>query len=270
MTPLRAVVVDDEKLARRGLALRLAETGTVDVIAECANGEEAIRVINTESPDLVFLDIQMPGMDGFDVVCELQADVMPLVIFVTAFDRYAIDAFKIHAVDYVLKPIDDERLQEAVSRAVERHAVRSLGSKDRLMALVSGRTGTDAARELVLDDSASRSRPERLTIKDGNEFQFIKIAAIQWIDAAGDYMCVHADGRTHIMRTTMKRLEPTLDPDTFIRVHRSSIVNTNAIVSAASHLNGEYILTLEGGATLKVSRSYSDRIKALLEGQVPR
>lgn len=266
MTALRAIVVDDEKLARRGLALRLAQNPQVDVVAECANGQEALQAIAAESPDLVFLDIQMPGMDGFDVVCELQSDAMPLIIFVTAFDRYAIDAFKIHAVDYVLKPIEEERLDEAVSRAVERHALQSLGSKESLMALVSGRNDASAARELVLEDHPQQSWPERLTIKDGSEFQFIRIADIQWIDAAGDYMCVHADGRTHIMRTTMKRLESTLNPDTFIRVHRSSIVNANAIASATSHLNGEYILTLHGGARLKVSRSYRDRIKSLLGG----
>lgn len=264
MTPLRAIVVDDEKLARRGLALRLANMSQVEVIAECANGDEALQVIGTESPDLVFLDIQMPGMDGFDLVCELQADAMPLIIFVTAFDQYAIDAFRVHAVDYILKPIDEERLEEAVARAVERHAISSRESKERLLALVSGRNESSAAKELVDSRSNAPAWPERLTIKDGCEFQFIKIADIQWIDAAGDYMCVHAGGKTHIMRTTMKQLEASLDPSVFIRVHRSSIVNANSIATATTHLNGEYVLTLEGGAKLKVSRSYSERIKSLL------
>jgi two-component system LytT family response regulator len=264
MRPLKTIVVDDERLARRGLALRLAAIPQVDVIAECANGQEALAVIRAESPELVFLDIQMPGMDGFDLVCELQADAMPLIIFVTAFDQYALDAFKVHAVDYVLKPIDEERLEEAVTRAVARHAQQSLGSKEQLMALVSGRNSASAAGELVPEETPAQSWPERLTIKDGNQFQFIKIADIQWVDAAGDYMCVHALGKTHIMRTTMKRLETSLNPATFLRVHRSSIVNSNNIVSAASHLNGEYILTLDGGAQLKVSRSYRDRIKSLL------
>ncbi len=265
MKPLRAIVVDDEKLARRGLALRLAEIDEVEVIAECANGQEALQVIGTESPDLVFLDIQMPGMDGFDLVCELQADAMPLIIFVTAFDHYALDAFRIHAVDYILKPIDEERLEEAVQRAVARHGMSSKDSKERLLALVSGRNQSSAARELVADSSPAHTWPERLTIKDGSDFQFIKIADIQWVDAAGDYMCVHAGGKTHIMRTTMKQLEASLDPDIFIRVHRSSIVNANSIATATSHLNGEYVLTLEGGARLKVSRSYRDRIKSLLD-----
>ncbi|MEE4145374.1 MAG: LytTR family DNA-binding domain-containing protein, partial [Halieaceae bacterium] len=264
MKPLRAIVVDDESLARRGLALRLANIAEVEVIAQCANGEEALQLIGTESPDLVFLDIQMPGMDGFDLVCELQADAMPLIIFVTAFDQYAIDAFRVHAVDYLLKPIDEDRLEEAVARAVARHGISSQDSKERLLALVSGRNESGAVKELVANRSSSRTWPERLTIKDGSEFQFIKIPDIQWIDAAGDYMCVHAGGKTHIMRTTMKQLEASLDPDIFIRVHRSSIVNANSIASATTHLNGEYVLTLDGGAKLKVSRSYRDRIKSLL------
>lgn len=258
-------MVDDERLARRGLALRLEASARVNVIAECANGEEALQAIRAQSPDLVFLDIQMPGMDGFDVVCELQSDAMPLIIFVTAFDQYAIDAFKIHAVDYILKPIDDDRLQEAVERAANRHALATMGGKENLLALVSGRNEASAAKELVSEDCPPQQWPQRLTIKDGNAFQFIKITDIQWIDAAGDYMCVHAAGKTHIMRTTMKRLEASLNPDIFIRVHRSSIVNANAIVSAASHLNGEYVLTLEAGAQLKVSRSYRDKIRSLLD-----
>ena len=264
MTPLRTIVVDDEKLARRGLALRLATISQVDVIAECANGQEALEVIRAESPDLVFLDIQMPGMDGFDLVCELQADAMPLIVFVTAFDQYALDAFKIHAVDYVLKPIDEERLEEAVARAVARHAQQSLGSKEQLMALVSGRNTAGGAGELVTEDTPSPNWPERLTIKDGNQFQFIRVADIQWIDAAGDYMCVHAAGKTHIMRTTMKQLEALLNPSIFLRVHRSTIVNSNVITGAQTLSNGEYLLTLEGGSQLKVSRSYRDKVKHLL------
>jgi two-component system LytT family response regulator len=265
VTTLKAIVVDDEKLARRGMVLRLAEMPEIDVIEQCTNGEEAVKAIASLSPDLVFLDIQMPGMDGFDVVCELQADAMPLIIFVTAFDQYAIDAFKVHAVDYVLKPIDDDRLHQAVERAVKRHALESGGdSKEQLMAVVQGRNGSGATMEEAAHATASDSWPERLTIKDGNEFQFIKIADIQWVDAAGDYMCVHAAGKTHIMRTTMKRLESSLNPETFIRVHRSSMVNVNCIVSAVTHTNGEYMLSLDGGAQLKVSRSFRDRIKDLL------
>lgn len=264
MIPLRTIVVDDENLARRGLAMRLAEIPQLQLIAECANGYEALQCIRETTPDLVFLDIQMPGLNGFDLVCELQADAMPLIIFVTAFDQYAIDAFNIHAVDYVLKPIEQERLLDAVSRAVARHAQQIMGSKEPLVAMAAGRQADGPGRELVEAEPSGAGRPDRLTIKDGNQFQLIKTADIQWIDAAGDYMCVHAGGKTHIMRTTMKRLEDNLDPETFIRVHRSSIVNINSIKSAESQLNGEYTLSLEGGARLKVSRGYRDRIKELL------
>lgn len=269
MSTLKTIIVDDEKLARRGLALRLKDIPQVEIIAECANGQDALKAIAEYTPDLVFLDIQMPGMDGFEMVCELQADIMPMIVFVTAFDKYAVEAFKIHAVDYMLKPIEAERLREAVERAVNRHAQRdSTDIKEQLMELMQGMPGKGVGQSVVQpvakDKEASQSWPERLTIKDGSDFQFVKIADIQWVDAAGDYMCVHAGGKTHIMRTTMKQLEATLNPDTFLRVHRSSIVNANYITGAQTCLNGEYLLTLEGGAQLKVSRSYAHRIKSLL------
>ena len=265
MTTLKTIIVDDEKLARRGLALRLQDIPQVEVVAECANGQDALRAIARHAPDLVFLDIQMPGMDGFEMVCELQSDAMPMIVFVTAFDQYAVEAFKIHAVDYMLKPIDAERLGEAVQRALSRHAQQDAnGSKEQLMALMQGMSGSSAVQQVLEDTAPSQRWPERLTIKDGSEFQFVKVVDIQWVDAAGDYMCVHAGGKTHIMRTTMKQLEASLNPDTFVRIHRSSIVNANYISGAQTFPNGEYLLTLEGGAQLKVSRSYGPRIKSLL------
>jgi two-component system LytT family response regulator len=266
MTVLKTIIVDDERLARRGLALRLQDIPQVEVVAECANGEQALQAIAQHGPDLVFLDIQMPGMDGFDVVCELQSDSMPMIIFVTAFDQYAVEAFKVHAVDYVLKPIEDERLREAVSRAISRQKQQdSIRTKEQLMELMQSIEGPGAVKHIV-DDTEQRQRAtERLTIKDGSEYQFIKLADIQWVDAAGDYMCVHAAGKTHIMRTTMKQLEATLDPKVFLRIHRSSIVNINCIGGAQTFPNGEYLLTLEGGAQLKVSRSYGHKIKSLLD-----
>lgn len=266
MTKLRALIVDDERLARRGLGLRLQNLPQVEVIAECANGHEALKAISTHSPDLVFLDIQMPGMDGFDMICRLQADEMPMIIFVTAFDHYAIEAFGVHAVDYVLKPIDDDRLLQAVERATARHAQQDpLVSKQQLVEMMQGMGGTRAASHLVENSDTSGGWARRLTIKDGGEFQFVRVADIRWIDAAGDYMCIHTANKTHIMRTTMKQLEATLDPDIFIRVHRSSIVNINYINGAQVYPNGEYLLTLEGDAQLKVSRSYGHKIRALLD-----
>lgn len=265
--PLNAIIVDDESLARRGLALRLQQIPRVDVIAECANGREALAAIANLSPDLLFLDIQMPGMDGFELIGQLQSDNLPMVIFVTAYDQYAVEAFKVHAVDYVLKPIDDDRLHEAIDRAVAHHDHEaSLRSKEKLVDLVMGMTGASASSVEQMADraEATTSYPEKLTIKDGSDIQFVRMTDIRWIDAAGDYMCVHADGATHIMRITMKQLEAMLDPVRFLRIHRSTIVNAAYIVGAQALNNGEYLLSLDGDTQLKVSRSYRDRIKQLL------
>ncbi|MBE9539399.1 MAG: response regulator transcription factor [Proteobacteria bacterium] len=267
MKVLKTLIVDDESLARRGLSLRLQHLPQIDVVAECRDGFEAIEAIARHSPDLIFLDIQMPGMSGFDVIAQLQSDNMPLIIFVTAYDEYAVDAFKVHAVDYVLKPIDDDRLHEAVERAVNhRDQEDTSRSKEKLVELVMGMTGASASsiEQMAEDAQPIKAWPEKLTIKDGTEIQFIKVAQIQWVDAAGDYMCVHAEGKTHIMRITMKQLEGMLNPALFLRIHRSTIVNADIINSAQTLNNGEYMLTLEGGSQLKVSRSYRDKVKHLL------
>ena len=267
MNSLKTIIVDDESLARRGLALRLQQIPMVDVIAECANGQQALQAIAEHSPDLVFLDIQMPGIDGFEVVRQLQSDNLPMVIFVTAFDQYAVDAFKVHAVDYVLKPIDDDRLHEAIDRAVAHHSQEETQrSKQRLVDLMMGMTGASAAsiEEMAQGDAPSQQWPEKLVIKDGSEIHLIKVSDIHWVDAAGDYMCVHAGGETHIMRITMKQLEAMLNPVRFLRIHRSTIVNNDYVNGAQTLGNGEYMLSLDGGAQLKVSRGYRDKVKQLL------
>jgi two-component system LytT family response regulator len=266
---LSAIIVDDESLARRGLSLRLQHMPQVDVVAECANGDEALSAIAEFSPDLVFLDIQMPGVGGFDVVRRLQSDNLPMIIFVTAFDQYAVDAFKVHAIDYVLKPIDDDRLHEAIERAVahQRHQ-ESERSKEKLMDLVMGLTGASASsvEQMANGSDSNRQWPDKITVKDGSEIRFIRVDDIRWIDAAGDYMCIHAGDETHIMRSTMKQLEAMLDPTRFLRIHRSTIVKSAGITAAQPLSNGEYLLTLEGETKLKVSRGYRDRIKGLLSG----
>ncbi len=262
MSKLSAIIVDDEQLARRGLQLRLEELSDIEVKAQCSNGEEAISAISALQPDVVFLDIQMPGMSGFDVVSRLQGDNLPLIIFVTAFDQYAIDAFKVHAVDYVLKPIDDERLKEAIERA-QKHIEQqqNADSKEKLMKLLMEYTGSNDVDALI--ESNGNTYPDTINIKDGSEIQRVKTSDIEWIDAAGDYMCVHAGGNTHIMRKTMKDLQTLLNPDVFLRIHRSTIVNARCIKSAQTLNNGEYMLSLENGSQLKVSRSYRDKIKQL-------
>jgi two-component system LytT family response regulator len=265
MPKLRTIIVDDEPLARRGLTLRLEDHPNIELIAECGDGEQALRAIAEHAPDLVFLDIQMPGMDGFGVIQQLQGDNMPLVVFVTAFDEYAVEAFRVNAIDYVLKPIDDERLAEAVDRVVDKHQQQALADQKRN--LVNACMHLTGATESTVEEIAqgdSNAYPDKISIRDGDEVQLVPVADIDWVDAAGDYMCVHVDGVTHIMRITMKQLEALLNPMQFLRIHRSTIVNSARIESAQSIANGEFLLTLSNESRLKVSRSYREKIRELL------
>lgn len=264
METLRSIIVDDESLARKGLRLRLDKMPGISVVAECANGREALEVVSAEQPDLMFVDIQMPGMSGFDMVGKLQADTMPLVIFVTAYDEYAIEAFDVHAVDYLLKPIDDDRLEAAVERARQHVAQRgAVSDKQRLLELIISITGKSemSVSKLLQDHSGVKAYPDKLAIKDSGETTLVRMEDIDWVDAAGDYMCIHARGETHIMRITMKQLEDKLDPQSFQRVHRSTIVNLDRVSKVCSHMNGEYYLTLDNGSQVKMSRSYKDKVK---------
>ncbi|MFM1896680.1 MAG: hypothetical protein RLZZ385_1754 [Pseudomonadota bacterium] len=261
---MKAIIVDDEELACKGLKMRLAQFPNVDVVQTCRNGKEALAAIVEHEPDLVFLDIQMPGMTGFDVIGEIQGELMPMIIFVTAYDAYAVDAFKIHAIDYLLKPVEDERLAEAVQRAARhRQQDRAMDEKQRLLDMLVSVTGKSpsAIGELLENEEDLSPRAARLAIKDGSSTTFVPIRDIDWIDAAGDYMCIHAKGQTHIMRTTMKDLEARLDPGVFQRVHRSTIVNLQRVEKVSSHINGEFHLTLSCGSSLKMSRSYKDKVK---------
>ena len=261
---LTALVVDDEKLARAGLALRLEALRSVDILEQCENGRAALRAIAAYEPDVVFLDIQMPGISGFDLISQIQGDAMPMLVFVTAFDAFAIDAFQFHAVDYLLKPVEQERLQAAVDRCLERKAGRTASAdKHRLLEMVVSLSGKseDAIKDVLLTGHIQEHQIDRLAIKDGSSTSFVSIRDIDWIDAAGDYMCVHVGNQTHIMRTTMKELESRLDASVFQRVHRSTIVNLQRVEKVSSHMNGEYYLTLIGGSTLKMSRSYKNKIK---------
>jgi two-component system LytT family response regulator len=264
--PLKTLIVDDEALARRGLKHRLKEVADVEIIAEARNGREALSLIRAEDPDLVFLDIQMPGMDGFDLLRALSPDEMPAIVFVTAFDDYAIQAFEANALDYLLKPIDDERLDEALARVRKnRDHKRAVRHRRSLLQLVSQITGQPVrsmkeARARGIEQVKKRDRP-RLAIRDGGTTTWLPQDEIEWIDAAGDYMCVHSGGETYILRMTMKKLERELDPEILQRVHRSTIVNVRQVKSMRAHINGEYFLTLDCGHTLKLSRSYKEKLK---------
>ena len=261
---LRAIVVDDESLARQGLNLRLKNIAEVEVIGEYSNGREAVNAVAELRPDLLFLDIQMPGMSGFDVVARLQQDEMPLIIFTTAYDQYAIEAFKAHAVDYLLKPIEPERLQDSVYRAVSHKKMDgAVTEKQRLLELIISITGKSegSITQLLKNHTGIRAYPEKIAIKDGGETTLVETPDIDWVDAAGDYMCIHANDETHVMRITMKELEAQLDPINFQRVHRSTIVNLDRVTKVCSHLNGEFHLILVNGVSIKMSRSYKEKVK---------
>lgn len=266
MTRLRTLIVDDEELARRGLQLRLDGRADVEICGLARNGREALEAVRSLRPDVILLDIQMPGMSGFEVLERLAGADMPAVVFVTAYDRFAIRAFEASALDYLLKPIDEERLHEALARAHRRIAQRRAREhRDRLLRLVCELSG----REFSLDDALraagaeGRHYPRELTIRDGRETRFLSVDTIDWVDAAGDYMCVHAEGRTWVMRGTMKSLERVLDPADFVRIHRSAIVNRHRVAALRAHRNGEYFVGLTCGEELKLSRGYRDNAARL-------
>jgi two-component system LytT family response regulator len=263
---LKTIIVDDETLARRGLKHRLKAVEDVQIIAEAGNGREALDLIRKHDPDLVFLDIQMPGMDGFDVLRALPQRKMPAIVFVTAFDDYAIKAFEAHALDYLLKPIEDNRLGEALERVRENRKLKqAVRHRKSLLDLVGQITGQPvrSMRELKARgvDKLKRKEPPRLAIRDGGRTKWVNQKDVQWIDAAGDYMCVHAGGETHIMRMTMKQLEKELDPTILQRIHRSTIVNVGQVCEMQAHMNGEYFLTLKCGQKVKLSRSYKHKLR---------
>jgi len=264
---IRAMIVDDEELARRGIELRLAQHPDIEVVAQCGNGREALAALAREQPQLLFLDIQMPGMSGFDVVARIPQESLPILVFVTAFDQYALNAFEAQALDYLLKPINDARFTQMLTRvraAFEQRA--ALSQRERVMRLLAATQGTVAFDEsLGIDSSTQRPYAEILPIRDDIDTVRVSVASIDWIDAAGDYMCVHAAGRTYVLRETMKSLEAVLDPKIFQRVHRSTIVNISRVRRLRPHTNGEYFLTLEDGQEIKLSRSYRDRIDQLLQ-----
>jgi two-component system LytT family response regulator len=265
---LKALIVDDEALARRGLKHRLGAIDGVSVIGEARNGREAVGQIRELQPDLVFLDIQMPGMNGFDVIRELQADTLPAILFVTAYDEYAIDAFEVNAVDYLLKPIDDQRLHNALTKVSARIGQRRAQTQKKMLLKMLGEitgqpmTSVDELEAKGIEELKPREI-QKLAIRDGGKTTWVRQEDIEWVDAAGDYMCVHALGETHIMRKTMKELEKELNADFLQRIHRSTIVNINCVKEMQSHINGEYFLTLTGGHTVKLSRTYKEKLQFL-------
>ena len=257
---IRTILVDDEKLAVQGLELRLAPYDDIEIVATCHNGREAIRKIKTLKPDLVFLDIQMPGFDGFSVVQGVMDIDPPLFVFVTAYSEHAIRAFEAEAIDYLMKPVEPDRLADTMDRIRSRLSERRSTEEIERLRNVINDIAPDAANNLPLqEEEMAMSRFEKLiNVKDRGQIFRVDVDSIERIDAAGDYMCIYTADNSLILRETMKDLEKRLDPRTFQRVHRSCIVNLDQVRQVKPHTNGECFLVLESGAQVKVSRSYRD------------
>ena len=262
---LRTLLVDDEALSRRGLELRLRMAADIEIIGQCTNGREALATIREQKPDLVFLDIQMPGLSGFDVLADLQPHELPMIVFVTAYDRFAVQAFEARAIDYVLKPVDDVRLAATLTHIRELTEQRAAAAeRDQLVNLLADLRGSGEIETMTTPSGETQS-PSWLPIRNGRETVRVPVQNIEWVDAAGDYLCIHADGNTHILRATMREMENLLDPRLFQRVHRSTIVNLSRVKSLRAHMNGEYFLRLDGGQELKLSRTYRDKVEYFLK-----
>jgi len=249
---IRAVIVDDEAVARRRIRRLLAGEKDIEVIGECSNGLQAVSLIETERPDLLFLDVEMPEMNGFELLMQLDRSVLPVIIFATAFDKYAVRAFESHALDYLLKPIDSERLQSALDRARSHlHREKSADANREILAMLS---------EL----QKQKGRLERIMVKKPGRAFFVRLASVDRFEAADNYIRVHAGPDTHLIRETMSALEARLDPNKFVRVHRSTIVNVDRIKEIHSLFQGRQVIVLHNGDKVTLGRNYRARLDRLL------
>jgi two-component system, LytTR family, response regulator len=249
---LKTLIVDDEPLARERVATLLQNEEAIEILGECRDGLEASAAIQQLHPDLVFLDVQMPGADGFQVIQAIGAEKMPMVIFVTAYDQHALKAFEVRALDYLLKPFDRDRFREALGRA--RHHVDQQETGDlgrRLLALVK-------------DLRPAAPKTDRLVVKAGGRLFFLRTDEIDWIEAAGNYARLHVGGEAHLIRETMQSLESRLDAERFFRIHRSRIVNMERIQELQPWFNGEYVVILRNGTRLTLSRGYREKLQERL------
>lgn len=271
MVELRCILADDEPLALELLESLVGLIPGVSVSATCRDGIEALKAIRSEQPDLAFLDIEMPGLSGFDIIRCLQPETMPAIVFTTAFNQYAIDAFEVHAVDYVLKPLSSERLALAVERArvrIQGERQHQRGDKGAIMNMIgqladaNQKTHPDTGQ--AADPVHAGGETRRLLVRDSGKTHVIDQASIDWVDAAGDYMCIHVGPETHVMRITMKKLLEQLDEGRFARIHRSTLVNVARVERIENLGKGDCILYLADGNSLKASRNYREQMMALL------
>lgn len=253
---IRALIVDDEPLARDGVRLHLDDHEDIEVIGECGSGEEAVAAIENNQPDLVFLDVQMPGLDGFGVLEAIGEDKLPAVIFVTAYDQFALRAFEAHALDYLLKPYEAERFDKALDRVrVQLRGQSSSAVDERLRSLVASLGG-------------KTSFMERMVARTNGRIMILRVEDVDWIEAAANYVRVHIGAKQYLVRETMTNLEARLDPDRFIRIHRSIIVRKDRIKELEPLFQGDYSVILVDGTRLTSSRGYRDRIQEFLQGVV--
>ena len=256
---IRTLIVDDEPLARRNLRLLLEKDPQIEIIDECRNGREAVKAVNELAPDLIFLDIQMPEMDGFEVIANVGADRIHAIIFVTAFDQYALKAFEVHALDYLLKPFDDTRFRKALQQAkfqIEQREINKISKK--LLALLEDRESKQALPR-------AKTYLTRLMVKLAHRVVLLKVNEIDWIEADGNYAKLHVGRKSHLLREKMHDLEAQLNPQNFVRIHRSIIVNLERIKELHPHFNGDYIVVLEDGVQLKLSRSRREQLESRLK-----
>jgi two-component system LytT family response regulator len=249
---IRALIVDDEPLARARICALLAHEPDIDVIGVCATGEEAIEAIRAHEPALVFLDVQMPQVDGFGVVDAIGAHRMPVTIFVTAFDEFALRAFEAHALDYLLKPFPEDRFRDALARAR-----RQVDAHD-------AHATRHALRRILADIHAVPGRPTRLVVRNGARIGFVDVASVNWIQADGNYVKLHTVSGSHLVRETLSGLESQLDPQAFVRIHRSTIVRLDAVRHLESLFKGEYLVLLKDGTRLTSSRPYREALERAL------
>lgn len=260
--PIKTLIVDDEPLAREALRVLLDEDADIEIVGEARDGRNAAAMIERCNPDLIFLDVQMPDADGFEVLRRLDSERMPVVVFVTAYDQYALRAFESHALDYLLKPFDHERFDVALDRGKRQVRLRRLGDVSKnLAALLDDFDGLPKEADKKPEQSPPTKFPERLAVKSNERIFFLKIADIDWIEATGDYMRLHVANRSHLLRETMSNLILKLDSEKFLRIHRSTIVNIERVRDVQPLFKGEYAVTLQDGTQLKLSRGCRSKLQ---------
>lgn len=263
---IRALIVDDEQHAREGIQLRLKEFPNISIVGECSSGEEALVAINTLKPDLVFLDIQMPEMSGFEVLQKMTLSQPPMIIFVTAYDRYAVRAFEFHALDYLLKPINDNRFRETLHRVTTEMKHRKLEQySQQLKILIDEYTTLNEEVSGAENEQISAGSLTRILVKVKDHISVLPVEDIDWIESAGDYVYVHSKNQKYLVRETLSSLENNLDASQFVRIHRSTIVNIKQVRSFRSTDSGDYDVFLTDGTQLKLSRNYRLRFQQFLQ-----